>query len=54
KVEDVAYSLLGIFGVGLEVVCGPRTDRSFCRLGYHAVGDPSGLNSNTSQFARYS
>ncbi|OAX37759.1 hypothetical protein K503DRAFT_742260 [Rhizopogon vinicolor AM-OR11-026] len=32
RVEDVAYSLMGIFGVSLQIAYGEGADRSFCRL----------------------
>lgn len=44
--EDVAYSLMGIFDVSLQIAYGEGADRAFCRL-IEAImqdGDPSVLN----------
>jgi hypothetical protein len=46
RVEDVAYSLMGIFGVSLQIAYGEGGDLAFCRL-IEAImqgGDPSVLN----------
>ncbi|OJA09063.1 hypothetical protein AZE42_11495 [Rhizopogon vesiculosus] len=46
RVEDVAYSLMGIFDVSLQIAYGEGGDRAFCRL-FEAImqaGDPSVLN----------
>ncbi|KAJ8585788.1 hypothetical protein M405DRAFT_717465, partial [Rhizopogon salebrosus TDB-379] len=46
RVEDVAYSLIGIFDVNLETSYGEGGERAFCRL-IEAImqgGDPSVLN----------
>ncbi|OAX39846.1 hypothetical protein K503DRAFT_49268 [Rhizopogon vinicolor AM-OR11-026] len=46
RVEDIAYSLMGIFDVSLQIAYGEGGDRAFCRLIeviMHA-GDPSVLN----------
>jgi hypothetical protein len=46
KVEDVAYSLMGIFDVSLQIAYGEGGDRAFCRLieAIMQAGDPSVLN----------
>jgi hypothetical protein len=54
RVEDVAYSLLGIFDVTLQIAYGEGADHAFCRL-IEAImqsGDPSVLNW-TGQAARH-
>ncbi|OJA07718.1 hypothetical protein AZE42_05199 [Rhizopogon vesiculosus] len=46
RVEDVAYSLMGIFDVSLQIAYGEGGERAFCRL-IEAImqsGDPSVLN----------
>ncbi|OJA10967.1 hypothetical protein AZE42_08488 [Rhizopogon vesiculosus] len=46
RVEDVAYSLMGIFNVSLQIAYGEGGDRAFCRL-IEAImqsGNPSVLN----------
>ncbi|OAX37463.1 hypothetical protein K503DRAFT_771461 [Rhizopogon vinicolor AM-OR11-026] len=46
RVEDVAYSLMGIFDVSLQIAYGEGGDRAFCRL-IEAImqsGNPSVLN----------
>ncbi|OAX39456.1 hypothetical protein K503DRAFT_84491 [Rhizopogon vinicolor AM-OR11-026] len=46
RVEDVAYSLMGIFDVSLQIAYGEGGDRAFCRL-FEAImqsGDRSVLN----------
>ncbi|KAG2339837.1 hypothetical protein BDR05DRAFT_566812 [Suillus weaverae] len=46
RVEDVAYSLMGIFDVSLQISYGEGGDRAFCRLieAIMQAGDPSVLN----------
>ncbi|KAG2755751.1 HET-domain-containing protein [Suillus brevipes Sb2] len=46
RVEDVAYSLMGIFDVSLQIAYGEGGDRAFCRLieAIMQAGDPSVLN----------
>ena len=46
RVEDVAYSLMGIFDVSLQIAYGEGADRAFCRLieAIMRAGDPSVLN----------
>ncbi|KAG1730451.1 heterokaryon incompatibility protein-domain-containing protein, partial [Suillus lakei] len=46
RVEDVAYSLMGIFDVSLQIAYGEGRDRAFCRLieAIMQTGDPSVLN----------
>ncbi|KAG2339840.1 HET-domain-containing protein [Suillus weaverae] len=46
KDEDVAYSLMGIFDVSLQIAYGEGRDRAFCRLieAIMQAGDPSVLN----------
>ena len=48
RVEDVAYSLMGIFDVSLQIAYGEGGDRAFCRLieAIMKAGDPSVLNWN--------
>ncbi|KAG1730447.1 hypothetical protein EDB19DRAFT_1740494 [Suillus lakei] len=46
RVEDAAYSLMGIFNVSLQIAYGEGRDRAFCRLieAIMQTGDPSVLN----------
>lgn len=46
RVEDVAYSLMGVFDVSLQIAYGEGGDRAFCRLieAIMQAGDPSVLN----------
>jgi hypothetical protein len=46
RAEDVAYSLMGIFDVSLQIAYGEGGDRAFCRLieAIMHAGDPSVLN----------
>lgn len=46
RVEDVAYSLMGMFDVSLQIAYGEGGDRAFCRLieVIMQAGDPSVLN----------
>jgi hypothetical protein len=46
RAEDVAYSLMGIFDVSLQIAYGEGGDRAFCRLieAIMQAGDPSVLN----------
>ncbi|KAG2370103.1 heterokaryon incompatibility protein-domain-containing protein [Suillus spraguei] len=46
RVEDVAYSLMGIFDVSLQIAYGEGGDRAFCRLieAIMQAGNPSVLN----------
>ncbi|KAG0691891.1 hypothetical protein DFH29DRAFT_760517, partial [Suillus ampliporus] len=46
RVEDVAYSLMGIFDVSLQIAYGEGGDRAFFRLieAIMQAGDPSILN----------
>ncbi|OJA12516.1 hypothetical protein AZE42_11650 [Rhizopogon vesiculosus] len=46
RVEDVAYSLMGIFDVSLQIAYGNGGDRAFCRLikAIMQTGNPSVLN----------
>ncbi|KAG1752666.1 uncharacterized protein EDB91DRAFT_1103739 [Suillus paluster] len=46
RVEDVAYSLMGMFDVSLQIAYGEGGDRAFCRLVEAIIqaGDPSVLN----------
>ncbi|OAX31260.1 HET-domain-containing protein [Rhizopogon vinicolor AM-OR11-026] len=46
RVEDVAYSLMGIFDVSMQIAYGEGGDRAFCRLieAIMQAGDPSVLN----------
>ncbi|KAG1753751.1 heterokaryon incompatibility protein-domain-containing protein [Suillus paluster] len=46
RIEDVAYSLMGIFGVSLQIAYGEGGDRAFCRLidAIMQAGDASVLN----------
>jgi hypothetical protein len=46
RVEDVAYSLMGIFDVSLQIAYGEGGDRAFCRLieAIMQAGDASVLN----------
>lgn len=46
RVEDVAYSLMGIFDVSLQIAYGEGGERAFCRLieAIMQAGDPSVLN----------
>ncbi|KAG2152537.1 heterokaryon incompatibility protein-domain-containing protein [Suillus bovinus] len=46
RAEDVAYSLMGIFDVSLQVAYGEGGDRAFCRLieAIMQAGDPSVFN----------
>ncbi|KAG2748768.1 hypothetical protein P692DRAFT_20779992 [Suillus brevipes Sb2] len=46
RVEDAAYSLMGIFHVSLQIAYGEGRDRAFCRLieAIMQAGDPSVLN----------
>jgi len=46
RVEDVAYSLMGIFNVSMQIAYGEGGDRAFCRLieAIMQAGDPSVLN----------
>ncbi|OAX36057.1 hypothetical protein K503DRAFT_744950 [Rhizopogon vinicolor AM-OR11-026] len=46
RVEDVAYSLMGIFDVSLQIAYGEGEDRAFCRLieAIMQTGNPSVLN----------
>jgi hypothetical protein len=46
RAEDVAYSLMGVFDVSLQIAYGEGGDRAFCRLieVIMQAGDPSVLN----------
>ncbi|KAJ8596682.1 hypothetical protein M405DRAFT_894208, partial [Rhizopogon salebrosus TDB-379] len=48
RAEDVAYSLMGIFDLSLQIACGEAGDRAFCRLieVIMQAGGPSVLNWN--------
>ena len=56
RTEDVAYSLMGIFDVSLQIAYGEGRDRAFCRL-IEAImqsGDPSVLNWTGDPMGHYS
>ncbi|KAG1723757.1 heterokaryon incompatibility protein-domain-containing protein, partial [Suillus lakei] len=55
RVEDAAYSLMGIFDVSLQIAYGEGRDRAFCRLieAIMQTGDPSVLNWNGGDCARH-
>ncbi|KAG1728541.1 heterokaryon incompatibility protein-domain-containing protein [Suillus lakei] len=55
RVEDAAYSLMGIFNVSLQIAYGEGRDRAFCRLieAIMQTGDPSVLNWHDPSPARH-